>query len=317
MRSVAPTLSDAERGSAVRRVLLWTLLLNLLVAAAKVAYGTLTHTLSIRADGYHSTTDGINNLIGLVGIWLGSRPPDSGHPYGHRKFEVVAAGLVGLALLGMAFDVAMGLVDRLKGTAQLPVIDAGSFIVLLVTLAVNIGVARYERREGQRLDSSFLLSDAAHTRSDILTTSGVLASVLCVRFGFVAADVIAAIAVALFICWAGISVLRANLSYLLDAAQVDEARVRDAVLVIPGVASTHKIRSRGTPGAIHVDLHIQIAPHLDVEQAHTVTHWVIDAIKREVAGVIDVVVHTEPARRGEPYRALPWEERAPSEESGR
>ena len=300
----------------MRRVLLWTLLLNLVVAAAKVTYGTLTHTLSIRADGYHSTTDSINNLIGLAGIWLGSRPPDRGHPYGHRKFEVVAAGMVGLALLGMAFDVAMGLVERLKGTAELPVIDVGSFIVLGGTLAVNVVVARYERREGERLESSFLLSDAAHTRSDILTTSGVLVSVVCVRMGLVVADLIAAIAVACFICWAGISVLRANLSYLLDAAQVDEARVREAVLVVPGVASTHKIRSRGAPGAIHVDLHIQIAPHLNVEQAHTVTHWVMDAIRREISGVVDVVVHTEPARRGEPYRALPWEEPSPSQEPG-
>jgi divalent metal cation (Fe/Co/Zn/Cd) transporter len=73
------------------------------------------------------------------------------------------------------------------------------------------------------------------------------------------------------------------------------------------VASAHKIRTRGTPGAIYVDLHIQIAPHLDVVRAHRVTHWVIDAIKREIPGVTDVLVHTEPAGPDQAYVPLPDE----------
>jgi divalent metal cation (Fe/Co/Zn/Cd) transporter len=100
-------------------------------------------------------------------------------------------------------------------------------------------------------------------------------------------------------------VLSQNLDYLLDSAQVDESVVRGIVCGVAGVASAHKIRTRGAPGAIHVDLHIQIASHLDVVQAHQVTHWVIDAVKRGVPGVLDVVVHTEPALAGLPYPPLP------------
>jgi cation diffusion facilitator family transporter len=151
-----------------------------------------------------------------------------------------------------------------------------------------------------------LISDAAHTRSDIFVTLGIVAAVACVRMGYPSLDLIAAAVVAVFIAYTGVGLLRENARYLLDTALISEDTVKEKVLKIAGVASTHKIRTRGTPNAIHVDLHIQIAPHLNVVQAHQVTHWVIDAV-REVPGVIDVVVHTEPARPEQSYTPLPDE----------
>lgn len=300
------THDEAARPRAVRRVLLVTLALNVAVACAKIAYGHASHVLSIRADGFHSLTDSSNNLIGLVGVWLASRPADDDHPYGHAKFEVIAAGLVGLSLLGMAVDVVYSSFERLTGTSvPAPAIDAGAFVVLLTTLAVNVGVARWEGARGKALDSPLLLSDAAHTRSDVLVTLGVLATVLLVHFGLPLADLVAAIGIAGFIGWAGVSVLRQNLGYLADSATLEPSLVERVVCEVPGVASAHKIRTRGMPGSIYVDLHIQVAPTLTVVEGHQVTHWVIDAIRAEFSGVRDVLVHTEPARPDQPYRSLP------------
>ena len=297
---------EQRRAAAVTRVLWVTLGLNIAVAAAKISYGHAVHALSIRADGFHSLTDSSNNLVGLLGVWLGSRPADDGHPYGHGKFEVVAAGLVGLSLLGMAYDVAKGGIARFTdAAAQAPRIDGLALVVLLGTLAVNVGVARWERRRGEELNSPFLASDAAHTSSDVLVTIGVLVTVGLVRFGVTLADVLAAIGIAGFIAWAGIGVLRTNLAYLADSATLDPALIDALVRTVPGVASAHKVRTRGMPGSIYVDLHIQVAPHLTVVDGHRVTHWVIDAIKAGFSGVRDVLVHTEPAREGEPYVPLP------------
>jgi cation diffusion facilitator family transporter len=303
-------LEPEARIAGVRRALVITLLLNLAVAAAKIVYGVLHHALSIRADGFHSLTDASNNVAGLIAVWLAARPPDPGHPYGHRKFEVIAAGFVGLSLLAMAYDVIRSAIERLvEPAAHLPEIDSVAFVVLLGTLAVNVGVARYERRVGRELKSSFLLSDAAHTASDSLVTVTVLVAVIFVRFGYGAADLVAALGVAVFIGWVGIGVLRRNFAYLADAARVEPERIDAIVRAVPGVAGSHKIRTRGLPGAISVDLHIQIARHLNVVQAHQVTHWVIDAIRHALPEVLDVVVHTEPAREGEPYAPLPEEMR--------
>jgi divalent metal cation (Fe/Co/Zn/Cd) transporter len=95
---------------------------------------------------------------------------------------------------------------------------------------------------------------------------------------------------------------------LADAAALEPEAVQEIVMKVPGLAGAHKIRTRGAPGDIHVDLHIQVARHLDVVAAHRVTHWVIDAIKAQLPGVTDVVVHTEPAAKGEPYNPMPQDD---------
>lgn len=297
--------AEFERGSQVRRVLLLTLGLNVAVAGAKIAYGYAADALSIRADGFHSLTDASNNLVGLVGAYFGSRPADESHPYGHEKVEILAAGVVGLSLLGMAYEVLTSAFVRLRFPAEAPSLDSTAFVVLGITLGVNVFVAVYERRMGQRLNSPFLISDAAHTRSDVLVTLGVLVTSILVKLGYPGLDTFAALAIAGFIAWAGIAVLRSNLGYLADARALDTSVVERVVLAIPGVASAHKIRTRGSPGAIHIDLHIQIARHLNTVEGHRVAHWVSDSIKRAVPGVCDVLVHTEPAEPGQPFNPLP------------
>ncbi len=293
-----------DRSAGVRKVLIVTLLLNGAVAAAKIGYGHYAHALSVRADGFHSLTDGINNLVGFAGVYIASRPPDEDHPYGHQKFELFAAGIVGLSLLGMAYDVVQSAWLRWGHPGAAPNLDARVYLVLVGTLAVNMWVTRYERRVGERLGSAFLLSDAAHTRSDVLVTLGVLVTAVLVQLGYPALDGVAAIGIAGFIAWAGIDVLRSNLRYLADGRAIEASVVETVVVCVPGVASAHKIRTRGAPGAIHVDLHIQIARHLDVVAAHRVTHAVIDAIRAKVPGVADVLVHTEPAAVGQAYTPL-------------
>lgn len=294
------------RARSVRRVLWWTLGLNLVVALLKMGYGTWADALAIRADGFHSLTDSANNVVGLVSLSFAARPPDDEHPYGHHKLEVMASALVGASLLVMAYDVVQEAVARLVGAdADLPRIDVGAYVVLGVTLTINVIVAAYERRAAKRLQSSFLESDATHTLSDVFVSLGVTGAAALVHAGYPMADLLGAAAVAAFVGWAGVSVLRHNLGLLSDTVQIDPERIEALVLRVPGVAGAHKIRSRGAPGALFVDLHIQIAPHLDVVRAHRVTHEVIDAVKGGIDGVVDVLVHTEPAAEGRPYVPLP------------
>jgi cation diffusion facilitator family transporter len=226
----------------------------------------------------------------------------------------LAAGAVGLSLIGMAYDVLTSAVGRLFGAAPPPRLDALAFVVLAVTLAVNLTVARYERRQAERLASPFLASDAAHTSSDVIVTLGVIVTVALVEAGLGWVDSLMALAIAGFIAWTGVQVLRQNLRYLADAAALAPEKVLAVVARVPGVASAHKIRTRGAPGDIHVDLHVQIARHLDVVSAHRVTHWVIDAIKANLSGIADVVVHTEPAAEGQPYNPLPVADDEPAHE---
>ena len=305
MELAVDTRSLETRTRSVRRVLVLTLLLNALVASLKIVYGKLTHTLSLEADGFHSLTDGINNVLGLLGIWWSTRPPDSKHPYGHEKIEVLAASAIGASLLIVAWSLVQGAIERLRHGGAAPDLQLGTYLVLLLTLAINIGVSRYEARAAKKLQSTLLASDAAHTLSDVLVTLGVLLTMAVIHLGYPWVDPIATCVLAAFILITGLKVISHNLDYLMDTAQVDEAKIRDIVTRVPGVASAHKIRTRGTPGLIRIDLHIQIAPHLNIRHAHEVTHWAINALKHELSSVCDVVVHTEPAADGLPYPELP------------
>jgi cation diffusion facilitator family transporter len=286
-------------------VLLLTLLLNVLVAGLKIAYGKFTHTLSLEADGFHSLTDGGSNVLGLLGIWWSRRPPDTKHPYGHEKSEVLAASAIGASLLLVAWSLVQSAIDRLRHGGEPPNIQLGTWLVLLVTLIINIAVARYEAHAARTLESTLLASDAAHTFSDVLVTLGVLLTAVLVQLGYPWLDPLATCGVAVFILVTGVRVISHNVDYLMDTAQVDEAKIRQIVCRVPGVASAHKVRTRGTPGMIRIDLHIQIAPHLNVRHAHEVTHWAIKALEQQVSGVRDVVVHTEPATDDAPYPELP------------
>src|SRR5687767_13521765 len=146
-----PAASDvAKRG--VRRVLWATLVLNVLVSLSKIIVGKLSHSTSMQADGYHSLIDGANNVVGLVVTTLAYRPPDEGHPYGHRKFETAATLVIGMALLGVAFTVVEQAL-RDVSRSSLPLIGALNWTVMGVTLVVNLFVAWYEAREGRRLGS--------------------------------------------------------------------------------------------------------------------------------------------------------------------
>lgn len=285
---------EAQRARGIRAVLIVTLVANVAVAVAKVVVGATLDSLSIRADGFHSSTDGLNNVVLLVGTWLAAAPPDKEHPYGHRKFEVLAASFIGLSLLAAAFNVLMGVVDRLRGMGGAPAIEPIAFVVLGVTFLVNVVVATYEARAGKRLMSPGLLSDAAHTRGDILVTVGVAASTLLVWRGLVWLDALAGAAIAVYIVLLASRVLRENAGYLLDASVLDPARVLDLARGVDGVGAAKDGRSRGTPGGIFIDLTVEVDGALTVAAAHVLAHRVEDAVKEGIPGVMGVQVHVEP-----------------------
>jgi cation diffusion facilitator family transporter len=284
-----------------RRVkgVLWAVLaLNLAVAVAKLAVGWLTGSVSISADGYHSVSDGASNVVGLIGVAWASRPTDPGHPYGHRKYETLAAVGIAALLFLVAFNVGREAVERLLHPA-VPQVTALSFAVMLATMAVNIAVMRYERGEGRRLGSEILLADARHTRSDIVVSSSVLATLVAIRLGAPVLDVITAFMVAGFIAWAGLNVLRENMEVLADRAPVSEHDIQTICRQVSGVRECHRIRSRGRPDDIYIDLHVLLERQLSLEQAHDIASRIEHGLKQHIHGVRDVTVHIEPYTEAE------------------
>src|SRR5262245_30019586 len=145
-----------ETRQQVRRVLLMTLGLNVLVAAAKIVIGLVSGALAITADGVHSTIDASSNLIALIANRIADRPPDADHPYGHRRFETLAGLGIGVLLLITALEIVSNAVSRLTDGGAKAEMTPLDFAVMIGTLAVNLFVTTYEKREGRRLRSELL-----------------------------------------------------------------------------------------------------------------------------------------------------------------
>lgn len=277
----------------VRNVLLGILLLNILVATAKIIYGLITKTSSMIADGYHSFSDGTSNIVGLVGIWIASRPADENHPYGHHKFETLSTIVISLILFFISFKILINAYDRIKSPVA-PEINSLSFIIMVVTLVINIFVTTYEAKKGRELKSSILISDAMHTRSDIYVSISVIISLIAVRFGLVFIDAIVAAVIAILIIKAGLEILIPGINVLSDAKMINSEKIYELVMKVPEVRYCHKIRTRGKENHIMIDLHVGINKDFTLEYSHRLAHNIEDMLKEQLEGVSEVIVHLEP-----------------------
>ncbi|MDD4879417.1 MAG: cation diffusion facilitator family transporter [Candidatus Omnitrophica bacterium] len=280
----------------IRNILIWILVLNWGVALAKIVYGLLTQSLAMTSDGFHSLSDGSSNIIGLIGIAVASRPRDVGHPYGHGKYETLASMAIAVALFLIAFKLIAVSLHRLVHQDLInPVANLGSFIVMGVTLAVNIGVMRYEYKRGKHLGSDFLVADAMHTGSDIFTSITVVISLVSVRMGLPIIDVIAGIIISLLIAYIGVRILMQSSRILTDYAVIEVQHICDALSDIKEIVGCHRIRTRGRSDDIHVDLHVTVDKNMPVGKAHDLSTTIEKRIREKFPGVTDVIVHIEPA----------------------
>jgi cation diffusion facilitator family transporter len=277
----------------VRQVLLFTLALNIAVAVAKIIYGYTIESISMISDGFHSFFDGTSNIIGLIGVWVASRPPDETHPYGHSKFETLSIIAIAVLIFGAGIEILREVYNRIQDPADLNVTFL-SFIIMAVTLSINIFVMIYESRKGRELNSGFLLADAMHTRSDIFISLSVIVSLAAAKVGYPIVDVVAALIIVMFIVKAGFSILKSATDVLTDAARIDPDEIQNVVNSIDGVKGSHNIRTRGNEGHVNIDLHVFVDPEAKTRESHAVAHSVEEALKKEFPAVKDVVIHVEP-----------------------
>jgi len=283
----------------VKRVLIIILFANLAVAAVKIIAGQLIQSASLTADGFHSLTDGISNVVGLIGIWFAAQPVDENHPYGHRKYEFLTGLFIGFMLLLIAgfvlYDASLKFIQP-----TVPEISVASLVALIATLGVNIFVCVYEYRQGKKLCSSILIADSLHTRSDVYVSISVLLTLLGIKYGLPPIiDPIASLVVVGFIIKAAIQIIRSTSEVLVDAAVADTEVIRDIALGFSDVRGVHDIRSRGTDQDLYIDMHVLLEPEMGIAASHELCHAVEKKICQELKVRARVMIHIEPYESGE------------------
>ncbi len=276
---------------AVRRVLWLTLALNLVSAGIKLAVGLFTRNLTVLSDSIHSMLDAANNVLGILALKAAWRPPDANHPYGHRKYEAVAALAIGGLMSLTSWEIIKAVGGRyLRGQVEPPTLGPVFIALMLVSGIISLFIAIYEHRRGRALGSPFLVADAAHTRADVAVTGLSLVSLtLAPRWPWL--DGVLAMAIVLYVLVTAFKIVRENTLVLTDAVVLDPEPVRAVVESVEGVRNCHAIRSHGMPDDIHLDLHIVVPPDLTASQAHQVEMAVHRRLLQEFPQIAEVAIH--------------------------
>jgi len=263
----------------------------------KVVAGAITGSVAILSEAMHSSIDLIASIVAFISVRKADEPADADHRYGHEKIENLSAAIEGMLILVGSAVIAFEAIRHLVVGTEVQRLGVGIAVVGLSAVA-NLTVGGIVARRARTTESAALEGDAAHLRTDALTSVGVLVGLALVQVtGADWIDPIVALVVAAAIVVSGVRILTRSSRVLVDEAlPADEQRaIGEAVRAFGprGVAGYHKLRTRRAGARRYVDLHVQFRAGTTLEDAHAIAHELQDAIRARVRGA-DVLIHLEP-----------------------
>ncbi len=289
---------DTVRKDKAIRVSLISIAANFVLTVFKLAAAFLAQSGAMLSDAVHSASDVFSTIIVIIGVNLASRKADRDHPYGHERFECVAAILLSvvLALAGLAIGRA-ALLALFEGADSVPVPGMLALAAALVSILVKEAMFRYTRRVAQAIDSDALMADAWHHRSDALSSVGALIGIAGARIGFVFLEPVASLVICAFILKAAYDIFMDATDKMVDHScdEQTEAALRRCAMQQPGVLGIDMLHTREFGSKIYVDIEISADGSLLLRDAHAVAERVHAAIERDFPKVKHIMVHVNPA----------------------
>ena len=284
--------------AAATKVSVISMATNVILTIAKFAAGVVAHSGAMISDAVHSASDIFSGLIVLIGVRISSKAPDDKHPYGHERFECVAALLLSgiLALVGGTIGV-NAVKDIIGGRVQ----EAPGILALVaavVSIVTKETLFWYTRGYAKKYRSTALHAEAWHQRSDALTSIGALIGIAGARMGVPVMEPVASLIIALFILRVAVRIFRDAIDQMVDhsASEETEAAFRETAMEQPGVQGVELLRTRMFGNRVYVDLEIAADPELSLAAAHEIAERVHDAIEQTYPDVKHIMVHVNPAK---------------------
>ena len=288
----------SERNARIQRVLVIALVGNIASAILKVLFGLLANSIAMLADAVHSMFDSVSSVIGIYGNKLSAKPPDIEHPYGHSKFEQLAALGITVMIFVACFNILHEAIERAIANV-IPSITLYSFVSILVSLSISLLISIYERRVGRSTSSMILLADSSHTLTDVFASLVVIAGFFGTNTGFLYADSLAATLVCLILAYVGCSLFKGAASMLVDRGITSDTlmKVKATVNGLSEEVECHNVRGKTVGDKIYIDMHITVKGDLSVEQSHRITEVIEKKLKQAIEGTEEVIIHVEPSRK--------------------
>ena len=271
------------------------IVVNLLLFAGKFVAGTLSGSIAISADAFNNLSDAGSSIVSLVSFRIAAKPADRDHPFGHARIEYIASMIVSFLILIVGFEIVSDSVKKIISRESSLVFSVLSIVILSVSILAKLWLALFNYRMGKKIGSEVMRATAVDSLSDTVSTTAVLVATLIFRFTGLDIDAWVGLAVALFIFWAGIRILRETQNSLLGEAPVKE--VTDAIDAIvsgyPAILGIHDlmIHSYG-PGHSFASFHAEVDGADDVYESHDV----IDEVERRIRDELSIVctIHMDP-----------------------
>ena len=281
----------------VRRVTYAGMAVNIAVAALKGCAGVVFSSQALFADAVHSLSDLVTDIAVVLGVRYWAAPADEKHPYGHGKIEALVTLFIAIALVIVSYELGAHAIRSLaSGRSSVPGLPA--LFVALVSVASKEWLFRWTRRVAHKVGSPALEANAWHHRSDAISSIPVAIAVVVAYVwpSLAWVDSVGAVLVAIFILHVAWEIAYPALQELVDAEIGDRsAAVSEIARKVAGVMDVHKVRARRYGGSYVADLHIHVDGGLSVAEGHRIGHDVSDALLASDLGIVDAIVHVEPA----------------------
>ncbi len=289
-------MTAAASAAMIRRAAWVGLVVNLVLVAIKAAAGIIGHSHAVLADAVHSLSDLVTDVALIVGVRFWSAPADDDHPHGHGRIETLVTAAIGLSLAAVAVGLGH---DAIRGGGQAAAPTTIALVGALVSIISKEILYHWTVGVALRCDSPALAANAWHHRSDALSSlpAALAVGVALILPAWAFVDRIGAALVCVFILVAALRIVRPVLAQLADhgAPHKDRALLESLAEKVPGVRGVHALRTRYSGPKLQVDLHIEVDGDLTVSAGHAIAHAVQSKLVGDGPGVIDVVVHIEPA----------------------
>ncbi|WP_455212216.1 cation diffusion facilitator family transporter [Kaarinaea lacus] len=298
--SVAPphpeTPEEKLRYQETKKVTIVGAMVNVVLAVLKIVIGFIGHSQSLVADGIHSLSDLLTDVLVVVAAKHAAQDADADHPYGHGRFETVFTVALGSFLIIVGGGIAIDAIRRVAEPEALLQPSLWTLLIAAASIASKEILYHYTIRVAKKVRSNMLRANAWHHRTDAISSVIVFIGIGGTLLGMDYLDAVAAVGVALLIGKIGWDLCAQSIRELVDTALDPErvAKIEQTIQSVPGVNELHMLRTRQMGGNALVDVHIQVDPKLSVSEGHYISEKVRARLIKQVDEVTDVMVHIDP-----------------------
>lgn len=291
-----------DREKEIYKVTIVGTIVNAVLIVLKFFAGIYGKSAALVADAVHSLSDFITDVIVLVFVKISSKPEDNDHEYGHGKYETFATMIIGIILCGAGVLLGVNglslIIDIYKGEV-VPEPTYWALAIAFISIVAKEILFRYTVKAGKELNSSAVMANAWHHRSDAISSVGTLFGIggaMLLGGKFRVLDPLAAVLVSLFIIKSGIDILKPSVNELLETAlpEHDQKKILSTVMSVPGVVSIDNLRTRRIGNNIAIELHAQMDGNIKLSEAHTIATEVENKLRKTFGSGTHVNIHMEP-----------------------